>query len=167
MVAALPKTRTTSIDDHRQLMETASALDQVQKELVETVDTATAVKIFAARNMPQGSASQRTERDAAIQIALRAAADVPLEVMRLCVDGLNHAHVIARSHGRVAAANLYLAVALLHAAFNGARANLESKLSSLTDTRYVASVVDEIAQLSEEARTAVRAAESYLQVPPA
>ena len=167
MVAALPKTRTTSIDDHRQLMETASALDQVQKELVETVDTATAVKIFAARNMPQGSASQRTERDAAIQIALRAAADVPLEVMRLCGDGLNHARVIARSHGRVAAANVHLAVGLLHAAFNGARANLESKLSSLTDTRYVTAVVDEIAHLSEEARTAVRVAESYLQVPPA
>ena len=148
-------------------MEAASDLYHVQKQLVETVETATAVRIFAARNMPQGSASQRRERDAAVQVALRAAADVPLEVMRLCGDALNHADVIARCHRLAAAADLHLAVALLHAAFNGARANLESKLSSLTDARYVASVVDKIADLSEEATTAVRAAEGYLQVPPA
>ena len=155
------------MDDHQKLIEAASALHQVQTQLVETVETATAVRIFAARNMPQGSASQRTERNAAIQLALRAAADVPLEVMRLCGEGLNHAEAIARCHGRVAAADVHLAVALLNAAFDGARGNLESKLSSLTDTRYVGSVVDQIASLSEEATKAARAAESYLQVPPA
>ena len=85
MVAALPKTRSDSADDRAQLMKVASALSDVQEQLIATIETETAVRILAARNLPQASDTQRSERQAAMQLALRAAADVPLEVMR---DGL-------------------------------------------------------------------------------
>src|SRR5688572_5714398 len=85
MVATLPKTKSDSIDDRTRLVESATALSNLQEQLMETIETDTAVKIFAARNMPQGSHTQRSERQNAIQVALRAGADVPLEVMRLCV----------------------------------------------------------------------------------
>ncbi len=117
--------------------------------------------------MPQASAAQRSERQAAIQIALQAAADVPLEVLRLCARGLRHAETVAAHSSRAALADAQLGVALLHAGFNGARSNLEGKISSLTDTQYITSVVDEIARLSEEATGAARSAEEFLQVPPA
>src|SRR5688500_15279122 len=81
MVAALPKTKTDAIDDRRVLMEAATRLSDVQEQLIETIETETAVKVFAARNLPQANESQRTERQAAIDFALRASADVPLEVM--------------------------------------------------------------------------------------
>jgi formiminotetrahydrofolate cyclodeaminase len=167
MVAALPKTRSDSAEDRTELIEAAIALNDVQEQFIETIETETAVKIFAARNMPQASETQRTERQAAIQLALRAAADVPLEVMRLCARGLKQAEIVAARSSRAASADVQLAVALLNAAFNGARSNLEGKMSSLTDTLYITSVVDEIAHLSEETTTAMRAAESFLQVPPA
>ena len=93
MVATLPKTKSDSIDDRTRLIEAAAALSNVQEQLMETVETETAVKIFAARNMPQGSHTQRSERQTAIQFALHAAADVPLEVMRLCARGLKHADI--------------------------------------------------------------------------
>ena len=83
MVAALPKTRSDSAADRTELINAATALTDVQEQLIETIETETAVKIFAARNMPQASEAQRADRQAAIQLALRAAADVPLEVMRL------------------------------------------------------------------------------------
>src|SRR6187431_2507492 len=67
MVAALPQTRSDSVADRTQL--------------IETIETETAVKLFTARNMPQASETQRSERQAAIQLALHASADVPLEVM--------------------------------------------------------------------------------------
>ena len=57
------------------LVEAATALTSVQQQLIETE---TAVKLFAARRMPQASDAQRSERLAAIQLALRASADVPL-----------------------------------------------------------------------------------------
>ena len=73
-----------------------------------------------------------------------------------------------RGHGaRAASADTELGVALLRAAFNGALSNLEAKLSSLTDAVYITEVVEEMAQLSEEATSAVSAAGASLQVPPA
>lgn len=167
MVAALPNTRSDSIDDRTKLMEAAAWLSDLQEQLLETIETEKAVKIFAARNMPQGSAAQRSERQAAIQIALRAAADVPLEVMRLCARGLKHAERVAAHSVRAASADVQLGIALLHTGFNGARSNLEGKISSLTDARYVTSALDEMAYLSDEATAATRAAEEFLQVPPA
>jgi formiminotetrahydrofolate cyclodeaminase len=167
MVAALPKTRSDSIDDRTKLFEAATALADVQEQLMEAIETETAVKIFAARNLPQASASERAERLAAIQIALRAAADVPLEVMRLCAHGLTHAETVAAHSSRAASADAQLAVALLHAAFSGARSNLEEKMSSLTDAQHITSLADEIARLSEEVTVATRTAEESLRVPPA
>ena len=167
MVATLPKTKSDSIDDRTRLIEAAAALSNVQEQLMETVETETAVKIFAARNMPQGSHTQRSERQTAIQFALRAAADVPLEVMRLCARGLKHADTVAAHGTRAASADSELGIALLNAAFNGARSNLEAKLSSLTNAVYITSVVEEMAQLSEEATSAASAAGASLQVPPA
>ena len=167
MVAALPKTRSDSAADRIALVKAATALTDVQEQLIETIETETAVKIFAARNMPQASDAQRADRQAAIQIALRAAADVPLEVMRLALRGLKLAETVAAHSSRAASADVQLGIALLHAAFSGARANLEGKLSSLTEAPYSTSVVDELATLSEETTTAMRAAESFLRVPPA
>ena len=167
MVAALPKTRSDTDDDRTKLTETATALSEVQEQLLETIETETAVKIFAARNMPQASTTQRSERQAAIQIALQAAADVPLEVMRLCARGLEHAAKVAAHGSRAASADVKLGVGLLHTAFSGARSSLEGKISSLTDKQYIASVVDEIVRTSEETAASIGAAEEFLQVLPA
>jgi formiminotetrahydrofolate cyclodeaminase len=167
MVAALPQTRSGSVADRTKLIEAATALTGVQQQLIETLETETAVKLFAARNMPQANDAQRSERQAAIQLALRASADVPLEVMRLCARGLDLAAIVAARSARAASADLQLGVALLQAGFSGARANLEGKLSSFTDAAYVASVVDEAARLSDETSAATSAAESSLKVLPA
>jgi formiminotetrahydrofolate cyclodeaminase len=167
VVAALPKTKSDSADDRTVLMSALTALADVQEQLIETIETDTAVKIFAARNMPQASETERRERQAALQLALRAAADVPLEVMRLCALGLKHAEAVAGRSARAASSDVELAVALLRAGFNGARANLEMKLSSLTFVVYTEAVVEEIARLTEEATAAARAAELSVQPPAA
>jgi formiminotetrahydrofolate cyclodeaminase len=166
MAATLPQTRSDSAAERTTLIEAAAALTGVQQQLIETIETETAVKLFTARNLPQASDTQRSERQAAIQLALRASADVPLEVMRLCAVGLELAATVAAHSARAASADVQLAVALLHAGFSGARANVEGKLSSFTDAAYVTSVVDEIARLSEETTTSMRAAESLVVVRP-
>jgi methenyltetrahydrofolate cyclohydrolase len=149
------------------LIEAATALSGVRQQLIETIETETAVTLFAARNMPQASAAQRSERQAAIQLALHASEDVPLEVMRLCARGLGVAGTVAASSAHAASADAQLGVALLQAGFDGARSNLEGKLSSFTDATYVTSVVEEIARLSEDVTSASRAADAFVRVPPA
>src|SRR5205814_9834071 len=110
MGAALPKTRSDSATDRTALISASAALSSLQEQLLETIETETVVKIYAARNMPQASATQRTEREAAMQLALRAAADVPLEVMRVCKLGLQEARTVAKHCSRAAAAEVELGV---------------------------------------------------------
>jgi formiminotetrahydrofolate cyclodeaminase len=167
MVAALPQTRSDSVADRAKLVEAATALASVQQQLLETIETETAVKLFTARSMPQASAAQRSERLEAIQLALHASADVPLEVMRLCAQGLELAASVAAHGARAASTDVQLAVALLQAGFEGARSNLEAKLSSFTDPAYVTSVADEIVRLAGNTTASTRAAESLLRPLPA
>ena len=167
MVAAFPKTRSDSATDRAALISASAALSSAQEQLVETIETETIVKIYAARNMPQASTAQRTEREAAIQLALRAAADVPLEVIRLCALGLQQARTVAEHCSRAAAAEVELGVALLNVGFSGARSNLEARLSSLTNVLYTTAIVEEIARLSDEATTAANAAQASIRIPPA
>jgi methenyltetrahydrofolate cyclohydrolase len=167
MVAAHPKTRSDSATDRTALISASTALADVQEQLLETIETETVVKIYAARNMPQGSTTQRTEREAALQLSLRAAADVPLEVIRLCALGLQHARTVAKHCTRAAAAEVELGVTLLRAGFSGARSNVETRLSSLTDVLYTTAILEETARLSEEVTTAANAAEASVRVPPA
>lgn len=164
MVAAFPMART---DDRLMLSDAAVALIDVREQLLETIETDTAVKIFAARHTPAASEIQRPERQAALQLALQAAADVSLEVLRLCARGLTLGELVAAHGNRAAAGDSHLGVALLRAAFDGARANLESRLGSLTDAIYMTAVVEEIARLSDAAAAATRAAEALLRRPPA
>jgi len=113
MVAILPVTRSDSAADRAELIRAADALTSVRDELLETVETETIVRLYAARNMPQGTASERSEREAAIQLALRAAADVPLEVIRLCALGLKEGRRVAQRGSRAAANEVRLGVTLL------------------------------------------------------
>jgi methenyltetrahydrofolate cyclohydrolase len=167
MVAALPQTRSDSVTDRARLVEVATALTSVRQQLIETIETETAVKLFTARRMPQASEAQRSDRLAAIQLALRASAEVPLEVMRLCAQGLTLAATVAAHGARAASADVQLGVGLLQAGFNGARSNLESKLGSFTDAPYATSIVDEIGRLTGETTASTDAAESLLKALPA
>jgi len=167
MVAALPQTRSDPAADRARLLETAAALTSLRQQLIETIETETAVKLFAARNMPQASDAQRSERKDAIHLALRASAEVPLEVMRLCAQGLALAAIVAAHGARPASTDVLLAVKLLQAGFDGARSSLEGKVSSFIDAAYITSIVDEIGRLVGETAASTRAAESLLKAPPA
>jgi formiminotetrahydrofolate cyclodeaminase len=167
LVATLPKTRSDSLEDRTALAAAATALGEIQEQLLEVIDTETAIKIFAARRMPQGSEKERAAREAAVQLALRAAADVPLELMRLSSQGLLQAQHVATHASRAGHVELQLAVALLRAGVDGARSNLEAKLTSLTDVRYSENVLEEVVRLSDQAMKTALAVEALVKTPPA
>jgi methenyltetrahydrofolate cyclohydrolase len=167
MVAGLPTTRAGSIDNRKALTGATRALLDVQRQLAATLDVETTGRLVAAREMLQASDTQRTAREAAIQVALRAAAAVPLEVMRLSAQALEHGQIVAAHGCRAASSDMELAVALLRAGLIGARSSLELKLSHLTDAAYTQAIVHEIARLSDAGTRAAASAESSLRVLPA
>jgi methenyltetrahydrofolate cyclohydrolase len=167
MVALLPQTLRESDEEQSALATATAALARIQEEFLETIETDTAVKLFAARNMPHRGEAERVRREHAIQVALRAAADVPLEVMRLCARGLQHAASLASRSPRAACSDVELAVALLETAFTGARSSLEAKLPSLTDAVHVTSIAAQVAHLSRDAAGAGDAVKAVVRLPPA
>jgi formiminotetrahydrofolate cyclodeaminase len=167
MVAALPQALPDSADDRASLVDAVDLLGRLREELLETIETETDVKLFVARNMPQANEAERVKREGAIQFALRAAAEVPLEVMRLCTQGLQRAETVGARTPRAASPDVELAVALLEAGFHGARSSLEAKLPSLTDAVRVRSIAEQVAGLSADAGAAAGAARTLVRVPPA
>ncbi len=166
MVAALPLTRSGSAADRQALANSSAALSALQEQLIASIAAETSGMIRTARRMPQENPAQRAERAAAVQLALRAAADIPLAVARFCTIALRHAQTVAAHCSRAAAQDVVFAINLLRVAFSGARANLETKLSSLTDVDYTTALVDEMALLSQEAARVASEAETTVQTPP-
>jgi formiminotetrahydrofolate cyclodeaminase len=162
---SLPQTRSDSGEERLALAVIAAALQQLRAQFVEAIETETAAKILAARNMPQADESQRARRHRALQVALRAAAEVPLEIMRLSAAALAQASLAAPQVSRATWGDIELALDFLRAALHGARTNLEFKLTSLTDVMYARDVVEEITRLTEEGAKAALDAETLITTP--
>jgi formiminotetrahydrofolate cyclodeaminase len=151
MVAHLPKTRANSDEDRTALAAAAAALTGIQAQLLEAVDADTAAydQVVAAYKLPKGSDADKSARTAAIQRALRAATDVPLNVMRLSADALEHASAVAAHGHRAAASDAGVAAALLAAGLHGAQLNVDVNLGGITDAAYADAVKAEVPRLAE------------------
>ena len=114
MVAGLPKTRTGADDERPALGDAAAALGGIRAQLTDAIDADAAAydRVVAAYRLPKATADEKAARKRAIQQALRAATEVPLDVMRLSAaprpraDGRRHGH-------RAAASDVGVALALL------------------------------------------------------
>ena len=81
-------------------------------------------------------------------------------------SALQRAETVAGRSPRAASADVELAVALLEAAFNGARSNLEAKLPSLTDAVRVTSIAEQVTSLTHDAAAAADGGEIVVKPPP-
>ena len=128
MVCALPRTRTGAAGERAEL-ETAgrwagSAGERLRR-LVED-DAAAYEAVVAARRLPRTSDLERAQRAAAVGAALARATAVPLEIAEACLVVLR-AGARALAHGNPnAAADVRTALALAHAALEGAAGNVRA-----------------------------------------
>ena len=165
MVAALPRTRTGSEDDRSALASATEALIGIRQQLTDAVDADAAAydQVVAAYKRPKAATGEQEARTAAIQHALRAATDVPLEVMRLSAAALAEADTIA-AHGHAgAASDVGVGVALLRAGARGARLNIEINLGSISDTAHADAVRAETGGWSDAAARAADEADALLR----
>ena len=153
MVARLPKTRTGAEGERTELAAASAALDAIRARLTSAIDADAGAydQVVAAYKLPKGTPDEQASRKAAIQQALRAATDVPLEVMRLSAAAIEHGKTVAANGHRAAASDVGVAAALLAAGLRGAALNIEINAGSVADQAYVARVRAESTQLSEDA----------------
>jgi formiminotetrahydrofolate cyclodeaminase len=164
MVASLPRTRSGSDADRTALAGAARALAPLQARLTDAIDLDAAAydRVVAAYRLAKATAAEQSARAAAIQDALRAATEVPLDVMRASVLALDEARTVA-AHGHApAASDIGVAVALLHAGLRGARLNVAANQAGLKDAGYAAAVGQEAERLADGAECAAQAARTLL-----
>ncbi len=112
--------------------------EELRKRLTALVDADTEAynRVAAAYGLPKESAEEKSVRTRAIQAGLRAAAEVPLEVCRACVEVLSLAEDAAENGNTNAASDGKVAALLAAAGFEGAAANVAINLSSMDDSEF-------------------------------
>lgn len=164
MVAGMGRTRHGSDDDRRALDAALEALVHLRDRAAELMseDAAAYQEVVAAYRLPKGDAEEQARRREAIQSALRGAADVPLELARLCHAALTAAGDVARHGNPAASSYVGVALELLRAGARGAALNVRANLGSITDAGFTGGVEHELKQLEASLETLDREARAAL-----
>jgi methenyltetrahydrofolate cyclohydrolase len=167
MVAGLPKTRSGSDRDRTALAVAISSLTDVRRQLADAIDADTSAydRVVAAYKLPKGTDEEKSARKGAIQLAMRGAIDVPLDVMRLSVLALEAAQTIAAHGHRGASSDVGVAIALLQCGIRGGRLNVDVNLTSIHDEAYASGAAGEVDRLAHAGATLAEAAETVLALP--
>ncbi len=146
MVARMPKTRNSAEEDRAALDRAAAKLAPLALELRALIDRDAAAydAVVAAYRLPKATDGDKAARKDAIQRAMRAAIEAPLEVMRACRTALIQLPLVEAHGNPNAASDVQVGKGLLAAGLNGARANVEINLPGINDAEYVESVRQEI-----------------------
>jgi methenyltetrahydrofolate cyclohydrolase len=166
MVAGLSRTRSKADDDRTVLSDVLRVLTGIQQGLTNAIDADAVAygRVVAALKLPKSPGTELNASDADVNRALRGASEVPLEIMRLSIEALKLAPVIAERCHRPAASDVVTAIALLRAGAEGARAAVSSNLRNLGNDDFVAMARREIVRLSTNAAEAMANAERWLAI---
>lgn len=145
MVAGLPKARAVSDTDLTTLRsagETCTALARQLESLIDR-DSEAYDGVVAAFRLPKESDADKAARTSAIQAAMKAATEAPLDIMRHCANALALLPVVDEKGNANASSDVAVAREMLAAAMRGGRLNVEVNLGSIKDADYAARVRSE------------------------
>lgn len=154
MAAGLPKSRTGTPEEAADLAEAAARLRPLRDTLVRLIDAdSNAYRgVMAALKMPKSSADEKGARAEVLQSAMKAATDVPLDVMRAGQQALTGAVIVARNVYRLAGSDVAMGVELLGASVRGSALGIDGNLGGIADASYTARVAAERDQLAADSR---------------
>jgi glutamate formiminotransferase/formiminotetrahydrofolate cyclodeaminase len=119
-------------------------------------------KVMAAFKLPKASEEEKAARSAAIQKATQGACEVPLEVMGLAVEALQHAVAVAGKGNKNSITDVGVGAMYLETALRGAHLNVLINLPSLKDAQYVAERKARASRLLEQGRGLAAAVEGLV-----
>jgi len=149
MVAGLPKTKTNTPEERAALDEARARLLALRATLLDLVDRDAAAYdlVVAAFKQPKGTDEEKAARKAAIQEAMRVAAEVPLETMRTCAEALAAGRAVAEHGNASAASDVGVATVTLTSAMQGAMFNVTTNLDSITDQAVTDRIVTAVKEI--------------------
>jgi formiminotetrahydrofolate cyclodeaminase len=149
MVASLPKPRAATDEDTSRLADAGARCTALAIQLEELIDEDSAAYglVVGAFRMPKGTDEEKAARSSAIQRALTAATESPLEIMRRCTEALDEITTVAELGNPNASSDVQVAQGLLTAGLHGAHQNVDINLGSLKDEEFSERVRQEAARL--------------------
>jgi glutamate formiminotransferase/formiminotetrahydrofolate cyclodeaminase len=99
-------------------------------------DTAAFNRVMEAMRLPKGTPEQQAERSRAIEAANKAAASVPLQTARLCLEAIELADLAARKGNRNSASDAGVAALAARAGVESAVLNVLINLSGIKDRAF-------------------------------
>lgn len=149
MVAALSRKKKSQAAHVDKLSDHLDALRKLADELAEAIDrdASSYDAVMAAFKLPQSNPEETQQRENAIQLATKGAAEVPLEVATKATalqDRLVQLEAISAASMK---SDLHVARLMAVAGAKGALANVEINLETLKDADYVSSLRRKVAEL--------------------
>lgn len=147
MVAGIRPSRSSESANSAELADATDTLRSLRPAIESLIDrdAEAYTSVITAFRTPPGE-----RRAGVIEAAMRAATDVPLDIMRASRRALREAPVIATHSVRSAHGDVAVAVELLRAAVRSTAMTIDANLASLKDADYVALVKEERQRLEVE-----------------
>ena len=115
-------------------------------------DTDAFNRVMEAMRLPKGTPEQQAERARAVEEANKAAADVPLQTARLCLEAIGLAATAADTGNRNSASDAGVAAIAARAGVEGAALNVRINLGGIADADFTAKAAEAAAALEADAR---------------
>lgn len=145
--------------------ELADASDRLRSlrpamESLADRDAEAYTSVIAALRMPADAGERRR---VALESAMRAATEVPLDIMRASRRALHEAPVVAAHSIRSTHGDVGVAIELLRAAVRSAGITIDANLASLKDAEYASAVKTERQRLEAESADDAQRGSSYFR----
>ena len=129
----------------------AVQLDALRTRLLELVDedARAFAPLASAYGMPKETPQEQEAKETALQQALIAACEVPLEIMRTCAQVIDLAGVLAEKGSRLALSDAGVSVLFAKAALQGASLNVLINCASMKDRTRAEAYLEEVEDLIE------------------
>ncbi|MGE5199945.1 MAG: glutamate formimidoyltransferase [Rhodospirillaceae bacterium] len=124
--------------------------DQLSRAVDE--DTEAFNRVMEAMRLPKGTPEQQAARAQAVEAANRAAAEVPLQTARLCLEAIALAATAAERGNRNSVSDAGVAALAARAGVEGAALNVRINLGGITDAAFKAHATEAAAALEDDAR---------------
>lgn len=165
MVAGLPKSRATTDADRQTLADARNGLARLRDRLTALADEDTEAynRVVAAYRQPKDTDDQKVARKGAIQDAMRAATEAPLDTLRAACEAVQFGKLVARFGNPSASSDVRVGLELLEAGGAGAAANVEVNLTGLEKSDFHRSAASTTLDLTNRLSEQLAAARSALK----
>jgi formiminotetrahydrofolate cyclodeaminase len=130
----------------KDVLEQAESLRERLTDMVRA-DVEVFDRVMGAYGLPKDTDEQKQTRSQAIQEALKAATDVPLECARLCAEVVKLSKTVAEKGNRNVVSDAGVAVLAGYAALRSAALNVYVNAGAIKDEAFVSSRLDELSRI--------------------